>query len=402
MLSESDQLGAAISEFSVQILTSCAAAAILVLPLVIFATRLHEVNAKHGKLLYTRFGIISSVIVFMLIPLTAIAGMMNIGLAEHNVFVFALRGLTEPDAPSPGTLQPRPLEGQRAKHIVLVMDESTTPSAFSKFVLPGLSAELVQYGTTYSTGNCSAVSQALMRWGSNPGALAMSMTLVRRYPCGRSRGRLAYNTVLIDGQVTAKPQNYMRLAELALIDEFLPFQHGVDTDRLIAVELVRRLRIDTPQFIYIVKRGSHFPYVDNIPADQKSDVLSEADAYRRSVQSSTGAFFAELIARLPELRDTLVFYTSDHGQQFGGNSHHCSGDYPEEEFKVPMAIMGEQTELLEQLRRRADLLGRQSVAPESAKHGHRIHGLSEGVDGAVLVSVIERVFAGPSRSPLAG
>lgn len=363
LLAEANQVTAAWEEFGLHFVVGSALAAIAVFSIVALSAYIHQIKPKPIEYIYSRNGFIGSIVAFALIPLATATGAMNLGLAEHNVFAFALRSMDEPPAPVPGSLQQAPQDTRRARHIVLVVDESTTASAFAQFVLPKMTVETIQYGTAYSTANCSAAAQALMRWGVQPENIGKPHDPRAQIPLWAYANAAGFRTVLIDGQVSAKAQNYMTSDEFLLVDEFIPYKNGHDTDRLIATEVARRLRMDQPQFIYVVSRGSHFPYIDNIPPSANREAMTDDEIYKASVEASTGGFFGQLFADMPDLGDSLLFYTSDHGQYFGGDgARHCSAVYREAEFEVPMAIMGGSSSFLGTLR-----------DAQKCWHGHASH-----------------------------
>ena len=95
------------------------------------------------------------------------------------------------------------------------------------------------------------------------------------------------------------------------------------------------LRTNEETFTILNKVGTHFPYKQNLPPDQ-ADV---ADPYRTSVTRSSVGFLARLADTLPP--GTLVFYTSDHGQNFHGKFFHCNlpTDSSVHEWMVPMLVL---------------------------------------------------------------
>jgi lipid A ethanolaminephosphotransferase len=95
------------------------------------------------------------------------------------------------------------------------------------------------------------------------------------------------------------------------------------------------------QFIYVNKKGIHRPYHEKYPQDFGGPggvlptAVSLADlgsrdallkTYQRAVQWSVDEFFRTLLAHI-DLSDTVILYTSDHGQSLlegGYKLSHCS------------------------------------------------------------------------------
>jgi arylsulfatase A-like enzyme len=94
-------------------------------------------------------------------------------------------------------------------------------------------------------------------------------------------------------------------------------------------------------FIYVNKRGAHFPYADHYPKDYLPAGSPRAAEYEAAVRYSSRDFIGGMLSGL-DLSKTLVIYTSDHGQYFGfdtrrGEGLHCNRDAHWEELSVPLA-----------------------------------------------------------------
>jgi hypothetical protein len=146
--------------------------------------------------------------------------------------------------------------------------------------------------------------------------------------------------MLIDGQSKGAMQNFLSSGEIAMIDDFVTADVGIETDGRIAAMLVERLKRPGRDLIYVVKRGSHFPYEMNYPAGTLPAQASKQERYAASVGYSTGGFFRELIARL-RLANLLLIYTSDHGQNLASKAVHCSDQRHPDEFSVPLVVVSE-------------------------------------------------------------
>lgn len=235
--------------------------------------------------------------------------------------------------------------GKGPKHIVLILDESlrgdyidinnprgTTPSLLT------YSDTYVNYGLAVSGANCSHSSRMLLRTGAR--APNFQETL-RKNPFIWDYARDAgYETVFIEAQDTADQlTKRMTLGELSKIDEFLyaegddPVVKDLDTLKI----LESRLKLDKPQFIYLVKSGVHFPYEDMYEAEDARfqrhltggfvfDAERLQNSYKNAIYASVDLYYKTLLSS-PNISDAVILYTSDHGQNLleNGRSYaHCS------------------------------------------------------------------------------
>ena len=116
-------------------------------------------------------------------------------------------------------------------------------------------------------------------------------------------------------------------------------------------------------FIYINKLGAHFPYEGKYPEDATKysphmalfEPLSDdsreklINSYKNVIRWNVGGFFKQLV-RTGQLENTVVIYTSDHGQNLfdQGVSTHCNriSDSPYQAL-VPLFIMTRNKSLLD-------------------------------------------------------
>ncbi|HEX2829586.1 MAG TPA: sulfatase-like hydrolase/transferase [Burkholderiales bacterium] len=263
-------------------------------------------------------------------------------VAESNLYAFGIPALYA-RAPDPRPLDARPVRASPFRKIVVIVDESVTREAYERLVArrtQGL--PVADFGEAASTTNCSAPSNALLRWGVRREEAAHADYDPRTNPMIWAYARAAgFATVLIDGQSTGGKQNYLNPKELELIEEFVPAERDAQTDIAIADILNKRLKSPRPAFIYVVKKGAHFPYEMNYPPDAVRANASRAEKYAAAVSHTTGKFFERLSRGLPFDRILLV-YTSDHGQDLTKRATHCNGDPAAEEYSVPLlAITGD-------------------------------------------------------------
>jgi glucan phosphoethanolaminetransferase (alkaline phosphatase superfamily) len=260
-------------------------------------------------------------------------------MAETNLYVFGLPALfsTTPDLRSVSVAPARP---PLVEKIILVVDESVTHAIYDKVIAPAVvHLPALDFGEAASTANCSAASNALLRWGLEKDRLTQADYDPRTNPTIWGYARTAgFRTVLIDGQSNGAMHNYLSTKEVALIDEFVPAFSGRDTDHKIAAMLNDRLARPGREFIYVVKHGTHFPYEMNYPAGAAPDDAPRPVKYAAAVSYSSRGFFDRL-ARDLELSGVLLIYTSDHGQDLVDRSTHCNPNPRDAEYSVPLIVV---------------------------------------------------------------
>lgn len=260
-------------------------------------------------------------------------------VAETNLFVFGAPALLA-TAPDVGPVAVSPARAPWVDKVVLVVDESVTYQAFAQLILPNLAKfPIIDYGEAASTANCSAASNALLRWGVQKSKVTLADYDPRTNAMIWSYAKAAgFRTVLIDGQSHGAMHNYVSPKEYALIDEFVPALADADTDKRIAVMINERLRRPGREFIYVVKRGAHFPYEMNYPPALAPAQGSPRNKYVAAVTYTTGGFFQQLRRDLP-FSNMLLLYTSDHGQDFNQRAAHCNPNPTSDEYSVPLVAI---------------------------------------------------------------
>jgi hypothetical protein len=270
-------------------------------------------------------------------------------------------------------------------HLVYLVDESINPNylyASKGKLLKGFSdnaTKISNFGVAVSVGNCSARSNAMLRLGGTKDNL---IQMIRTSPSIWQYAKKAgFRTIYIDAQdssiLLSKPndfQNYMTSAEVAFIDKFYKIK-DVEASLLDykLLELIKtELENDEPTFIYANKNGAHFPYHNNYPKSEaihqpvagasekhgleglaglykESGMVGVINTYKNSIHWTVDKFFRQFFEQI-NLDDTVVIYTSDHGQYFEPNSTtHCtSGDgAPATEGLVPLMLITSNAHLKE-------------------------------------------------------
>lgn len=254
-----------------------------------------------------------------------------------------------------------------ARAVVLVVDESIRSDFVSlehgNTITPELASlreRLIDFSPAVSSGNCSHLSNAMLRFMVDRRDLVRSVhTSPTVWQYAKAAG---YRTVFIDAQprshfnaVGGKLQNYMTPAEALLIDRFYKFDstfplHAVD-DELVRIAL-EEMSAGGPVFIYANKNGAHFPYSDGSPEGLPPDrpqaagadariFTTELQTYAKAVRWSTDRTISRMI-READLSDATIIYTSDHGQNFTpGRLTHCttSANVDPHEAIVPLIVL---------------------------------------------------------------
>lgn len=274
-----------------------------------------------------------------------------------------------------------------ADSIVMIVDESIRADFVS--MAPGNPftpqfaeerARWVDFGPAVSTGNCSNISNALLRFMSKKeDVIGSAHTSPTIWQYAKAAG---YRTVYIDAQAGfikayGKLQNYMTAKETFWIDRLHKFGADVPTHRLdddLIDIVLKELSRGDKVFIYANKNGAHFPYKENAPADYSVSVPSElpegvhdttlSPDYMRAVRWSTDRTMARL-SREAKWDRTAIIYTADHGQNFEADRlTHCNShtNVDEQEGLVPLLVATDVSSLRKKLNAVAEAF------PEKASH----------------------------------
>jgi lipid A ethanolaminephosphotransferase len=259
-----------------------------------------------------------------------------------------------------------------AKKVVMLIDESIrgdfidfAPGNPYTPLIASEDSRLINYGLASSGGNCSHYSNAILRFGGVRHNLMASMT--HNPTLWKFAKKAGYRTVFIDAQAafmrnagySGKFQNFMSAAEAADIDDFYALTDNPTPhldDKLVDV-VVDELKGDKPVFIYAVKNGAHFPYDADYPPGAApfqptmterghNDVEARVNSYRNAIKWSVDRILKRLLDEA-NLKDTVIIYTSDHGQNLTGRGlTHCTIDDPNPgEGIVPLVAITDDTVL---------------------------------------------------------
>ena len=293
--------------------------------------------------------------------------------------------LASHEIPTRKNVESAPTTLPKTKHLLYLVDESINPDyLYNKDgkLLEGLANhqnKIADFGVSISGSNCSARSNAILRLGATRDNLIQSVkTNPSLWQYAKKAG---FRTIYIDSQATGnvatKPndfQNYMTSKEAEFIDKFYKIKNvpTPDLDYQLLELIKKELASDVPTFIYANKNGAHFPYSYNYPESEaihqpavsnnkakglggllelyQDDEGMQAviNTYKNSIHWTVDKFFRRFFNEV-SLDNTVVIYTSDHGQYFhhASTTHCTSGEgAPATEGLVPLMLMSSNTSLI--------------------------------------------------------
>jgi len=310
--------------------------------------------------------------------------------------ILGVEKLTEPPVPERKAVALNSNGQSTIRNVIVIMDESVrgdfldinAPSEVrSNLKLAG--DALVNFGIASSHCNCSAETNVSLRYGVGKEHYLRDLKVNPSiWDYAKKAG---YATTYIDGQRHhGNLHNFMDQRELARIDQFIQLDAAIQPHQR-DPDVARRLRqvLAGPgrNFVYINKSGCHFPYEGKYPdanrqftpttlpaysgghdptvpmslwKNDPQERLRFVNSYRNCVAWNTGEFFDVLLRDL-DLKDTVIAYTSDHGQDFhedrsSGNGTHCTtGPTVGSEGMVPLAFITRDPDMQKQLRKAVQL-----------------------------------------------
>lgn len=260
------------------------------------------------------------------------------------------------------------------KNIIWVIDESITGSylsinGYKRDTTPYLTSLLKttdlmsNYGVVNSVSNCSSPSNYYLRLGMNPrldlNVKQASLDFPTIYQYAKRAG---YETWLYDSQAAKDTlQNGLSIYDVQAIDHFHTLDRSVlprTRDAIFLDDVSKVLHADqsNKKFIVLVKFGAHFPYL--LSYDNSKTFFTPAmevtyggmslenkeklvNTYLNSIRNNTDLYIKDLLSKV-DLSDTVVFYTSDHGQNIleaDGITTHCNEkDIVKNETTVPLFV----------------------------------------------------------------
>ena len=270
------------------------------------------------------------------------------------------------------------------QNIVWIIDESVTGTylsinGYDKDTTPYLSSleketnKLSNFGVVNSVSNCSATSNLFLRIGVNPLKKPNIKNIMYDLPTiFQYAKRAGYKTWLMDSQTRKDHlQNYLTLYDKDDIDHFEtlgPEVTRVDRDIKFLDTLatvVNNKKSNDKNFIVLVKYGAHFPYLltydtKNSPFKPVLDVSygamdmehkeKQVNTYLNSIYFNVDLYLKEMVSKV-DLSNSIVFYTSDHGQNILEKESltrtHCNNEIVvKNEVSVPFMVFNDDAKAL--------------------------------------------------------
>ena len=272
---------------------------------------------------------------------------------------------------------------KKRKNIIYVIDESIggqylSANGFYKDTTPDInklikSGQIENYGIVPSVGNCSATSNLLLRIGLSPftvGASTDFMGTRRTLPTiFQFAKRAGYKTWLFDSQNRTDKgalQNYLTYDDLTYIDKYSSHPARTEESKrdFLALEKivssVNNNDDDSYNFIVLVKDGAHWPYLWRYPANESIFLPVQESEYEPMVSTNRSKIINtysnlmkhtvnDFLAKYVDYHvgnDTILFYTSDHGQALVESDAkdgltHCSSfhDPHSSQAAVPLMVI---------------------------------------------------------------
>jgi hypothetical protein len=279
------------------------------------------------------------------------------------------------------TLETKPVFFGEFKKIIVVIDESINYPEFAEVIAEN--SAHINYGKALSGGNCSAASNYIIRkagWIRDGETESIALKQIESlYLLAKKAG---YKTAYIDNQNVlneANVKNYFDAKEIAAIDE--PIKTGGenflrDGKSLIAIEnLLKEEKI----FILTNKVGAHFPYESTLPLEMRT--LNKLLNYKKSIELNARDYLNKMSQFVDD--QTIIFYTSDHGQDLKGRTTHCNtgAETQSTEYSVPFVISTKNAPLHEKLSQSLHLFqGKMSHLEFSESVRNAIGFQVEGID----------------------
>lgn len=336
-----------------------------IIPVIGFVCFLFIFSERQGiKPGFTKFGFLVLSLGVLAVTQTLISKPLNLGLSLSSFYQTTTRFLVESMLSSKRESLTYQHLGLPQNNIVLVIDESIrgdhlSINGYTRETTPFLSLldatedGFHNWGLTVAGATCSYPSNTLILTGVRPGIDEFNTTV--RYPTVFQYAKvMGYETYYMDAQ-TSSLWNGLTDQDISFVDKWLKagdFGDDYQSDFRAADKISKIVSEGTGKFIVLNKRGVHFLYESTYPPEMTvwSPVPSEyhsqpeliSNPYDNGILYNVNNFFERLLMNRDVLEDTVILYTSDHGQTLFENGVswlHCN--YIPQEAIVPLILIGE-------------------------------------------------------------
>lgn len=331
-----------LQEFRITILESIFVTTFLFIPIIIKSATCKTIKKSNIRNCFFSFLIISGIYVATLITRGEPA---LIGFPKGFSYAFGSVTLKINELVSP------PIEYSLNRYdnfpntevdkIILIIDESIEYQTFRRLSDEQKFLRVIDYGIAYSGSNCSASSNYILRrasWLKIENRTNLIFEVESLFSLAKKNH---YRTVYLDNQnVLNDPtvKNYFNKEEVSKIDHIIsPINEAYKRDFAALNKLNELIKTKGKIFIIMNKYGSHFPYDLTLHPNERS--FDKIDNYKKSVKRNSVEYLIEL-SKIAD-KHTLVFYTSDHGQNLFGRTSHCNvgTQIDKSEFEVPFLVL---------------------------------------------------------------
>ena len=340
----------ALSHFNAQILSSLGMTSILMIPLII-KTSLPS-RPKKGYRAFILMGMLIFAYGFILIVRgsPALIGFPK-GYAYGYGSVFLLINDITLNFHSDDHIKTELYSANSSiNKIIVIVDESIEYNEFSK-LYEADNPHSIDFGQSYSGANCSTSSNYIIRratWDRNTSIDKLDIKKVESlFSLAKN---MSFRTVYIDNQNVLKDptvRNYFDKHEVGSIDTIIVPEGNIYDRDLNSLSKVEDELQHENVFIFINKLGAHFPYENTIPKALVK--LDKMDNYRSSVNRNTISYLKKLSKIIDD--KTIIFYTSDHGQDFNSRATQCNtgNGVSDLEYSVPFIVITKDSDTYQSL-----------------------------------------------------
>jgi glucan phosphoethanolaminetransferase (alkaline phosphatase superfamily) len=237
--------------------------------------------------------------------------------------------------------------------------------------------EVIDYGRAFSGANCAAAANFVLRraaWVRQGNGAIVLKDVESMFTLASKAG---YKTALLDNaNVLHDPvtRHYVDAAELRDIQYQIAGENALYTRDLASVEVMPDLLAHEKILIVVNKVGAHTPYANTLPPTAASG--RKLYNYKKTLEFNTKGYLEKLMDVVDE--NTVVFYTSDHGQNLQGAMPDCNtgAEIKRTEYTVPFLVMTKHAGLKQQLMQRQSVYANKLTHLEFSESIRNIMGYS--------------------------